>query len=63
MRGIRGLNFGELYINRMGGESIHGFHSGYRQSGLGGEDGKHGLERYLRKRTVYLNYAEPQGVF
>jgi lactaldehyde dehydrogenase/glycolaldehyde dehydrogenase len=57
MRGIRGLNFGELYINRMGGESIHGFHSGYRQSGLGGEDGKHGLERYLRKRTVYLNYA------
>jgi lactaldehyde dehydrogenase/glycolaldehyde dehydrogenase len=58
MRGIRGLNFGELYINRMGGESIHGFHSGYRQSGLGGEDGKHGLERYLRKRTVYLNYAD-----
>jgi lactaldehyde dehydrogenase/glycolaldehyde dehydrogenase len=46
--------FGELYINRGAGEAAQGFHSGFKQSGLGGEDGKHGLEAYLRKRTVYV---------
>ena len=27
------------------------------QSGLGGEDGKYGIEGYLRKKTIYVNYA------
>ena len=36
---------------------LQGFHGGYRQSGVGGDDGVHGLEIYLKKKTVYLNYA------
>lgn len=51
------LNFGEIYINRGGGESSHGFHTGYRKSGLGGEDGKHGIKGYLRKRTMYSRFG------
>ncbi len=50
------LEFGEIYINRENGELINGFHNGYKKSGLGGEDGKHGLEGYLKKKMVYLNY-------
>lgn len=56
MRTIRDLEAGELYINRGPGESIHGFHTGWKQSGLGGDDGQYGLEHYLQKKTVYLKY-------
>ncbi len=56
MRATRELEFGELYINRENGELINGFHNGYKKSGLGGEDGKHGLEGYLQKKMVYVNY-------
>lgn len=51
------LNFGEIYCNRVNGELVQGFHSGWGQSGLGGEDGKHGFDGYLRKKTMYLNWA------
>ena len=57
MRAIRDLEFGELYINRSIGESIHAFHGGWKQSGAGGDDGRHGLEHYLQKKTVYLRYS------
>ena len=57
MRAIRDLEFGELYINRSLGESIHAFHGGWKQSGSGGDDGRHGLEHYLQKKTVYLRYS------
>jgi lactaldehyde dehydrogenase/glycolaldehyde dehydrogenase len=56
MRVIRDLDVGELYVNRGPGESIHAFHGGWKQSGIGGDDGKHGLDHYLRKKTVYLKY-------
>lgn len=59
MSAMRAIRFGELYINRAGGEQLHGYHTGYRESGLGGDDGKYGLDGYLRKKTVYLNYAAP----
>ena len=39
----RELDFGEIYVNRGSGEEPQGFHHGYRESGLGGEDGQHGL--------------------
>jgi lactaldehyde dehydrogenase/glycolaldehyde dehydrogenase len=58
MRAVRDIDFGELYVNRVGPESLQGFHAGYRQSGLGGDDGTHGLEIYLKKKTVYLNYGD-----
>ncbi len=51
------LNFGELYCNRVNGELVQGFHSGWGLSGLGGEDGKHGFDGYLRKKTMYVNWA------
>ncbi len=57
MRCVNELSFGEIYVNRPAGESPHGFHTGYRKSGLGGEDGQHGVEGYLRKKTMYNNYA------
>ncbi|MGJ8514168.1 aldehyde dehydrogenase [Carnimonas bestiolae] len=55
MRMTRELNFGEVYVNRGGGEAPQGFHHGYNQSGLGGEDGQHGLEAYVETKTIYLN--------
>ncbi|HIE9814378.1 TPA: aldehyde dehydrogenase family protein [Klebsiella pneumoniae] len=51
------LNFGEIYCNRGNGEAVQGFHSGWGLSGLGGEDGRHGFEGYLRKKTMYTNWA------
>ncbi len=51
------LNFGEIYINRANGEQVHAFHNGWCQSGLGGEDGKYGFDGYLRKQSLYLNWA------
>jgi lactaldehyde dehydrogenase/glycolaldehyde dehydrogenase len=57
MRAIQDIQFGELYINRSGPESFHAYHTGYRNSGVGGDDGKYGIENYLRKKTVYLNYS------
>lgn len=57
MRVVQELNFGEHFINRGNGESVFGFHTGYKRSGLGGEDGKHGVEGYLRKKTMYNHFA------
>ena len=57
MRAVNELHFGEIYMNRPSGESPHGFHTGYRRSGIGGEDGQHGVEGYMRKKTMYNNYA------
>lgn len=57
MRCVKDLDFGEIYVNRASGESPNGFHTGYRRSGLGGEDGPHGLEGFMRKKTMYNNFA------
>lgn len=57
MRTVNEVAFGEIYVNRVGPESLQGFHVGYHDSGLGGDDGSHGLETYLRKKTVYVNYS------
>lgn len=51
------LEFGEVYINRIGPEEVQGFHTGWKLSGLGGDDGQHGFERYTRRKTVYLDYS------
>lgn len=57
MRAVDELHFGEIYVNRGIGELAQGFHHGYRRSGLGGEDGIYGIEGYLQKKTLYVNYA------
>ena len=50
----RNLEFGETYINREHFEAIQGFHAGVKKSGIGGADGKHGIEEYLSTQVVYL---------
>lgn len=58
MRLPQELRFAELYINRSNGEQVQGYHSGWRHSGIGGEDGKHGFSAYLKKQTTYLNWED-----
>ena len=58
MRAIDDIDFGEIYVNKIGPEQLQGFHTGYRLSGMGGDDGPYGYERYLRRKTVYLHYGE-----
>ena len=57
MRLVRELKFGEIYVNRTGGDAVHAYHAGIRDSGIGGEDGKYGLDGYFQKKTIYVNYA------
>lgn len=50
------IEFGELYVNRGQREAFHGYHAGWKLSGLGGDDGRHGMEEFLKTRTVYMDY-------
>ncbi|WP_222887803.1 aldehyde dehydrogenase [Enterobacter sp. C2] len=54
MKAIKGLKFGETYVNRENFEAMQGFHAGWRKSGIGGADGRHGLNEYLQTQVVYL---------
>lgn len=62
MQAVDDIDFGEVYVNKIGPEQVQGFHGGYRLSGLGGDDGEYGYERYLRKKTVYLGYDTTSNV-
>ncbi|BDD09064.1 aldehyde dehydrogenase [Fulvitalea axinellae] len=53
MKAVNEIKFGETYINRHNFEAIQGFHAGWRKSGIGGADGKHGMEEYLQTRMIY----------
>ena len=33
---------------------MQGFHAGVKKSGIGGADGKHGVEEYLSTHVTYL---------
>jgi lactaldehyde dehydrogenase / glycolaldehyde dehydrogenase len=57
MRIVRELRFGEIYVNRPGGDAVHAYHSGIRDSGIGGEDGKYGFDGYFQKKTLYINFG------
>jgi lactaldehyde dehydrogenase/glycolaldehyde dehydrogenase len=50
------LEFGETYVNREHFEAIQGFHAGWKKSGIGGADGKHGMEEYLQTKVIYAQY-------
>lgn len=56
MRASNELEFGETYVNRESFEAIQGFHAGWKKSGIGGADGKHGLEEFLQTHAVYIQY-------
>ena len=57
MRSVAELDFGEIYVNRTLGESVHAHHAGYKESGLGGEDGKWGMLRYTQVKTAYHHHG------
>jgi lactaldehyde dehydrogenase / glycolaldehyde dehydrogenase len=57
MRTVNELAFGEIYVNRTLGESVHAHHAGFKESGIGGEDGKWGLLRYTQIKTAYHRYG------
>ena len=57
MRTVQELQFGEIYVNRTLGESVHAHHAGFKQSGIGGEDGKWGVLRYTQIKTVYHHFG------
>lgn len=54
MHAINSLKFGETYVNRENFEAIQGFHAGVRRSGIGGDDGKHGLYEYMHTQVAYI---------
>lgn len=56
MDAIQRLETGTIFLNKGIVGYIQGFHNGHKRSGLGGEDGIHGIEGYLQKRTVYMQY-------
>jgi lactaldehyde dehydrogenase/glycolaldehyde dehydrogenase len=54
LRAIKDLKFGETYVNRHNFEGMQGFHAGWRKSGIGGADGKHGMLEYLQTHVAYV---------
>lgn len=50
------IEFGELFVNRPQGEEYHAYHAGWKKSGIGGDDGRHGMEEFLQTRAVYIRY-------
>jgi lactaldehyde dehydrogenase/glycolaldehyde dehydrogenase len=57
LRACQEIRFGETYINRENFEAMQGFHAGWRKSGIGGADGKHGLYEFLQTHVVYMQRA------
>lgn len=53
-RAANELEDGETYINRFNFEAMNGSHSGWKESGIGGDDGKHGIEEFLNTHVIYL---------
>ncbi|MFB6295348.1 MAG: aldehyde dehydrogenase [Halobacteriales archaeon] len=56
MRAAEEIEFGETYVNRTLGEALQGHHIGWKESGMGGEDGKYGVLKYTQLKTVYHNW-------
>tara|TARA_R110002096_G_scaffold419345_1_gene623961 strand:+ start:17328 stop:18764 length:1437 start_codon:yes stop_codon:yes gene_type:complete len=56
MDAIQRLETGTIFLNTGITGLVQGYHNGHKLSGVGGEDGIHGLEGYLQKRTVYMAY-------
>lgn len=54
MHAVDQLRFGETYVNREHFEAMQGYHAGWRKSGIGGADGKHGLLEFTHTQVVYL---------
>ncbi len=56
MRVANEIEAGELYVNRTPADPYQGFHAGWKRSGLGGDDGKHGMLEFTQTRLVVMKY-------
>ena len=56
MKVANAIEAGELYVNRTPADPYQGFHAGWKRSGLGGDDGKHGMLEFTQTRLVVLKY-------
>lgn len=56
MRAANNIEAGELYINRTPADPYQGYHAGWKRSGLGGDDGKHGILEFTQTRLVVMKY-------
>ena len=58
LKAMNRIKFGESYINQVGPEQLQGAHTGFRQSGLGAEGSRYGLECYTQLKTCYLDWND-----
>lgn len=56
MRVANNIEAGEVYINRTPADPYQGYHAGWKRSGLGGDDGKHGMLEFTQTRLVVQKY-------
>ncbi|NKI68328.1 aldehyde dehydrogenase [Collimonas pratensis] len=56
MQVANNIEAGELYINRTPADPYQGYHAGWKRSGLGGDDGKHGMLEFTQTRLVVMKY-------
>ncbi|GAL11617.1 aldehyde dehydrogenase A [Vibrio astriarenae] len=56
MKVANNIEAGEFYINRIPSDPYQGYHQGWKRSGLGGDDGKHGMLDYTQTRLVVAKY-------
>ena len=58
MRAVKGLRAGIVWVNHMQPTYVEAPWGGYKQSGIGRELGKWGVEEYLNVKQVYINLSE-----
>jgi lactaldehyde dehydrogenase/glycolaldehyde dehydrogenase len=56
MQAANEIEAGELYVNRFPADPYQGYHAGWKKSGLGGDDGKHGMLEFTQTRLVILKH-------
>nr|WP_315206348.1 aldehyde dehydrogenase [uncultured Albidiferax sp.] len=56
MQASNEIEAGELYINRTPADPYQGYHAGWKRSGLGGDDGKHGMLEFTQTRLVVMKF-------
>ncbi|HUI85531.1 MAG TPA: aldehyde dehydrogenase [Nitrososphaerales archaeon] len=58
MNAMHRIKFGECYVNQVGPEQLQGAHTGFRQTGVGAEGSRYGLECYTQLKTCYVDWSD-----
>ena len=58
MRAVKALRAGIVWVNHMQPTYVEAPWGGYKQSGIGRELGKWGVEEYLNVKQVYINLSD-----